>query len=107
MRLSSPMPRAMGFGQMGGQANLQAGGSFQASFSSARADASSHTEVSITAMQVGGQGAQLRFVGAEADKIRAQMNAFAAAVQRWPATGAPPSASGQPRPARSSAGRPG
>ncbi|WP_244948461.1 type I secretion system permease/ATPase [Methylobacterium oxalidis] len=25
-----PMPRAMGFGQMGGQANLQAGGSFQA-----------------------------------------------------------------------------
>lgn len=63
---------------------LVAGGSFQASFSSARSDASSHTEVSITAMQVGGQGAQLQFVGAEADKIRAQMNAFAAAVHDHP-----------------------
>ena len=59
---------------------LVVAGSFKAAFNTARSDASSHTEVSITSMQVGGQGAQLQFVGAEADKIKAQMNAFAAAV---------------------------
>ena len=59
---------------------LAVGGSFQASFNQARSDASSHTEVEITSMQIGGQGAQLQFVGAEADKIRAQMNVFATAV---------------------------
>ena len=59
---------------------LVVAGSFKAAFNTARSDASSHTEVSITSMQVGGQGAQLQFVGAEADKIKAQMNAFAAVV---------------------------
>ena len=63
---------------------LAAGGSFQASFTQARNDASSHTEVNVTSKLVGGQGAQLQFVGAEADKIKAQMNAFAAAVHDHP-----------------------
>jgi hypothetical protein len=59
---------------------LVAAGAFQAAFDTARQDSSSHTEVDIAAHQVGGQGAQIQFVGADADKIKAQMNVFAAAV---------------------------
>lgn len=59
---------------------LVAGGAFKGSFEKAKQDSSSHTEVDITAHQVGGQGAQIRFVGADAHELKAQMNVFAAAV---------------------------
>jgi hypothetical protein len=59
---------------------LAAAGSFKASFDMARNDAASHTEVDVTFHQIGGQGAQIVFVGADADKIKQQMSAFAAAV---------------------------
>jgi hypothetical protein len=59
---------------------LVAGGSFKASFNTAKSDTRSHTEVDIQVFQMGGQGSQIQLPGADADKIREQMNRFAASV---------------------------
>ena len=63
---------------------LAASADFKASFDLAKSDTSSHTEVDITSAQVGGQGLDIQFVGADADKIREQMNVFAQAVHQNP-----------------------
>jgi hypothetical protein len=61
---------------------LPAAGSFKAAFDTAKSDASSHTEVDIQVFQMGGQGDQVQLPGADADKIREQMNRFAASVHQ-------------------------
>jgi hypothetical protein len=61
---------------------LAGAGSFKGAFDNAQADTSSHTEVDIAVFQMGGQGDQVQLPGAEADKIREQMNRFAASVHQ-------------------------
>ena len=63
---------------------LAASADFKVAFDQAKSDTSSHTEVDITSAQVGGQGLDIQFVGADADKIREQMNVFAQAVHQNP-----------------------
>jgi hypothetical protein len=64
--------------------NLLASGSFKASLDLARADRSSHTEVAIDIVQMGGQGNQIQMPGAEADKIREVMQSFAISAHEHP-----------------------
>jgi hypothetical protein len=63
---------------------LAASGSFKAAFDLAQKDTAAHTEVDIEIFQVGGQGAQIKMPGADADKIRDIMNGFASVAHDHP-----------------------